>query len=334
MNKQSRERRVTFLICLLMLFSVVLGCRQLGRRNRTSSLTNRNSNSGSGKTGDTLLEKNNLYISKCVNKYSNSVMNSYRRYASWLHDIDQGPTGKETLVYGLYDISGDGQDCADAITKAKGMEPPIADLETAADQYITALKSAIVQVKGIYPYYNHGDYKDDGFQKGRAAHPALLAAFKNFQQANKNFDTEVDKLEDSVLNKRLNDLKGNAAKKYEYAIVNTSIRSKNILRLVKNTEYPQLKAEDLQPLIEEFEKAVDELKTAGSGKSLSSFYVSACDEFLTASKELMRRVRDKKPFNDFERRQLGTSGGWMVDGSPDKLVNKYNDMASRRGMAG
>jgi hypothetical protein len=71
MNKQSRERRVTFLICLVVLFSVVLGCRQLGRRNYNRSvINNRNSNNGPGQTGgDTLLEKNNLYISKCVNKY-------------------------------------------------------------------------------------------------------------------------------------------------------------------------------------------------------------------------------------------------------------------------
>ena len=139
----------------------------------------------------------------------------------------------------------------------------------------------------------------------------MLAAFKTFSK-NKNFDTEVDKLEDSVLIKRLNDLKGNSAKKYEYSIVNTSIRSKNIIRLVKSTEYPQLKAEDLQPLIDEFEKAVEELKAAAANKSLSSFYISACDEFLTASKELMRRVRDKKPFNDFERRRRHSKAGWLM----------------------
>jgi hypothetical protein len=334
MENLNRERKITFLLCMLLLFAAVLGCRQLARKNYSGTANNRgtNSNRGPGKETDGLTEKTNLYISKCINNYSNSVIGSYRRYASWLRDVETGPSGKEDLVYGLYDISGDGQDCLDAIKKAKSIEPAIADTETAADGYGGALKEVIAQVKAIYPYYNHEDYKDDSFQKGKAAHPALLAAFKKFEQANKNLDGEVDKLEDSVANKRLNELQGDTSKKYEYELVDTGIKSKNIMRLVKRTEYSQIKVEDLQPLIDDFEKAVDELKGAAGSRPLSSLYVSSCDEFLIASKELMRRVRDKKPFSDFDKRQLGTSAGWMIDGSPDKLINKYNEMIQRRGM--
>jgi hypothetical protein len=333
MKNKSRERQVTFLICTLLLFSVVLGCRQLGKRNYSRS-NNRGSNANNGpvKASDSLTQKTNLYITQCVNKYSNSVIGSYRRYASWVRDVEKGPTGKEDIVYGLYEISGNGQDCIDAIKKAKDMEPPISEAETAAEAYATALKSAIVQINAIYPYYNREDYKDDGFQKGKAAHPALLAAFRTFEQANKAFDGEVDKLEDAVANQRLNDLKGDTAKKYEYMVVDTGIKSKNIVRFVKRTEYSQIRVEDLQPLIDEFEKSIDDLKAAGANKTFSSLYVSSCDDFLKAAKELMRRVRDKKPFSDFERREIGTAAGWMVDGSPDKLINKYNQMISRRGM--
>ena len=333
MEYQSRERKITFLICALLLFSVVLGCRQLARKNygRTANSGDPNSNSRL-KESDGLTEKTNLYIKQCVNNYSNRVISSYGRYASWLRDVEKGPTGKEDIVYGLYEISGDGRDCLDAIKKAKAMEPAIADVETAADGYGAALKEVIAQIKAIYPYYNHEDYKDDNFQKGKAAHPALLAAFKNFEQANKSFDTEVDKLEDAVANKRLNELKGNSSKKYEYLLVDTGIKSKNIVRFVKRTEYSQIKAENLQPLVDDFEKSVDDLKSAAGNRTFSSLYVSSCDEFLKAAKELMRRVRDKKPFSDFERRELGTDAGWMIDGSPDKLINKYNEMIQRRGM--
>ncbi|HXM34053.1 MAG TPA: YiiG family protein [Pyrinomonadaceae bacterium] len=334
MEYQSRERRITFLICGLLLFSVVLGCRQLASRNYNRSLNNRglNGNSRQAKSSDGLTEKTNLYIKQCVNNYSNSVIGSYRRYASWMRDVEKGPTGKEDIVYGLYEIRGDGQDCVDAIKKAKEMEPEISEAESAADRYATALKEVIGQIKTIYPYYNHADYKDDSFQKGKAAHPALLAAFKNFELANKTFDTEVEKLEDAVANKRLNELKGDSSKKYEYLVVDTGIKSKNIIKFVKQTEYSQIKAENLQPLIDDFEKSVNDLKSAAANKALGSFYVSSCDNFLIASKELMRRVRDKKAFSDFERRELGTSSGWMVDGSPDKLINKYNEMIQRRGM--
>lgn len=336
MEHQSRERKVTILICALLLISVVLGCRQLGKRNYNRSLNSRYSNANSGpvKPTDGLSEKTNLYIKQCINKYSRSVTSSYRRYASWVSDLERGPTGKEGIVYGLYDISGDGQDCLDAIKKAKGMEPAISDAEAAADGYGVALKPVIAQIKAIYPYYNHEDYKDDGFQKGKAAHPALLAAFRNFEQANKGFDGEVDKLEDAVANKRLIELKGDPSKKYEYLLVDTGIKSKNILKYVQRTEYSQIRVENLQPLIDDFEKSLDDLKSAATNRTLSSFYVSSCDSFLVAAKELMRRVRDKKPFSDFDRRQIGTSGGWMVDGSPDKVINKYNEMIQRRGIGG
>jgi Protein of unknown function (DUF3829) len=332
MEYRDRERKVTFLICALLLFLVVLGCKQLARRSGTLNNRGSNSNRGQVKESDGITEKTNLYISKCVNNYSNSVISSYRRYASWMRDVEQGPTGKEGNVYGLYDISGDGQDCLDAIKKAKAIEPAVADAETAADGYGTALKEVVTQVKAIYPYYNHEDYKDDSFQKGKAAHPALLAAFKNFEQANKSFDGEVDKLEDAVANKHLNELKDDPSKKYEYELVETGIKSKNIVRFVKRTEYSQIKVEDLQPLVDDFEKSLEALKSAGGKRPFIGLYVSSCDEFLKASKELMRRVRDKKPFSDFDRRQLGTGSGWMIDGSTDKVINKYNEMISRRGI--
>ena len=333
MEYQNRERTVTFFISALLLFAVVLGCRQLARRRYDSTNNRGNSRiNAQGKASDSLTEKTGLYIKQCVNKYSNSVVDSYRRYASWIKDLEKGPTGREDIVYGLYEINSDGQDCLDAIKKAKSMEPELPEAEASADGYATALKEAITQIKAIYPYYNHEDYKDDGFQRGKAAHPALLRGFKNFEQANKSFDAQVDKLEDEVAQKRLRDLKGDSSKKYEYSVTDTGIKAKNIMRFVKQTEYSQIKAENLQPMIDDFEKSVDDLKSAGANKSLSSLYISSCDGFLKASKELMRRVRDKKPFSDFERRELGTSAGWMVEGSPDKLLNKYNEMIQRRGM--
>lgn len=333
MECQNRERKVTFLICTLLLFSVVLGCKQLGKKNlRTTNSRGPNSNSSRGKESDGLTEKTNLYIKQCVNNYSNRVIDSYRRYASWIRDVESGPTGKESLVYGLYDVSGDGGDCLDAIKKAKDIEPAMADVEGAADGYGVALKEVVTKIKAIYPYYDHEDYKDDGFQKGKAAHAGLLAAFKNFEVANKSFAGEVDKLEDAVANKHLNELKGDSSKKYEYEMVDTGIKSKNIVRFVKRTEFAQIKVEELQPMIDDFEKSVTDLKAAAGSRPLASMYVSSCDDFLKAAKELMRRVRDKTPFSDFDKRQLGTGSGWMVDGSPDKLVNKYNEMIQRRGM--
>jgi len=251
----------------------------------------------------------------------------------WMHDGEQRPTGREGIVYGLYDVSGDGQDCLSAISKAKSMDPSLPEAEGAADAYGSALKEAINQVKAIYPYYDHKDYKDDGFQRGKAAHASLLAAFKNFQQSNKSFDDQVDKLEDEVANKNLEEFKNDPARKYDYAAVDTGVKAKKIVRLVRQTDFSHINVEELQPLIDDFEKSLEGLKSAGAKKTMSGFYISSCDDFLKAAKELMRRVRDKKPFTGMERSWVGTASGWMVEGSPDKLIHQYNEMIQRRGMS-
>jgi len=328
-----RERLITFVFCASLLLLALLGCKMLGRRSADLKTPGNRNDGGAGKSSEGLTQKTNLYIKECLNKYSNTVMGSYQRYASWLRDVEQGPTGKESIVYGLYDVSGDGQDCVNAIEKAKTMQPSIAEAENAAEGYSRALTEAVKQIKAIYPYYNHEDYKDDGFQRGKDAHAALLAAFKTFRQANDNFDAQVDKLEDEVAQNDLQQYKDDPQHKYEYEVVNTGVKAKKILHVVKQTDYAQLKADELQPLIEDFEQTLDSLKNASGKRPMAGLYVSSCDSFLKAAKELMRRVRDKKPFSGIERSWIGTSSGWMVEGSPDKLVHQYNEMIQRRGMS-
>lgn len=330
------------LICVGLMLGFTLGCRQISqfreRRERAQDSgypnaspygNNKSSkNEVAGSSG--LKEKSNLYITECFNKYSSRVMSSFERYQSWLKDVEKGPTGKESIVYGLYDVNGDGSDCTAAISKAKSMEPSLPQPEALADKYSAALQEAINQIKAVYPYYNQEDYKDDNFQKGKEAHAGLLKAFRDFQQANKEFGGEIDKLEDEVAQQQLDALRDDPAKRFDYLMVESGMKSKKIAMIAQHTEYSQIKFEDLQPLIDDYEKNVADLKAAGSKNMMAGTYFSACDEFLKASKELARRIRDKKPFNDFERRQVGTMGGWMVEGSPDKVINKYNDLIQRR----
>lgn len=47
--------------------------------------------------------KIDVYI-KCFNDLQIPVQQSLARYADWLKDFKQGPTGKESIVYGIYGI--------------------------------------------------------------------------------------------------------------------------------------------------------------------------------------------------------------------------------------
>lgn len=331
---------LTAIFALAILMTVSLGCSQLAklRAKKTEDNTNRSvpnfptpqKQSTPGKTG--LSEKTQLYITKCFNPYANSVMDSYQRYTSWIKDVDRGPTGKEMNIYGLYEIHGDGEDCASAVSEANAMEPHVQETEQAADEFSEALKDAIAQINSVYKYYDQGDYKDDNFQKGKEAHVGLIQAFKSFEEADKKFGAQLDDLENQVSEARLAEIKDDPSKKFEYTVTDFNIKAKKISSYVQHTKYENMSADDLQKLTDDLEPAINAMKDAGKSNAMASMYFNSADELSKSAKELMRRIRDHKPFDSFEKGELGTSAGWMVDGSPDKVIYSYNQLINQRSL--
>ncbi|MCC6327985.1 MAG: YiiG family protein [Acidobacteria bacterium] len=341
MQQRTTSRPVFVLVFVSLVLAATLGCARISElvkkgRGEAPPVPPTPTNSQPGRTpgnidtdqGDSLVKKTNFYITDCYNRYSNRVTESHNRYASWVKNLDQGPTGKESIVYGLYDVNGDGADCETAVASAKALEPSMPELDEAADKYVTALKDVIGQIRGVYAYYEQEDYKDDNFAKGKAAHAGLMSAFKAFQGANDAFQTEVDKLEDSVSEKELTRLT-EAGKHFDALVVESGIKAKKIKNYIQEHEFEAMKADDISPLIEDFSTTVEQLRTDDS-KSMGDSYVRSCDEFTKASKEMMRRIRDGKKFSDSERRFIGSGAGWMVDGSPQKVIKAYNDMIQSR----
>jgi hypothetical protein len=339
---KERKTLVAGLLSLSLLIFFSLGCSSISRMLKKAQQDRAQNEQGSneGDTGSAssmgssqaLVKKSNLFISKCFNNYSINVANSRSRYISWIKDPKAGPTGKESIVYGLYQINGDGADCETAINEAKVTDPAMPELEAAADKFVVALKAVLPLVADAYKYYDQEDYKDDAFAKGKEAHGPLMEAFDNFDAVNKEFAAEIDKVEDNVANVQLEEYKDDPSKKYEYNVVDLSIKSKKIIVYIRDKKYEDMKAEDLQPLIEETEAALNETKNTKSGRPTAGAFLSQADDFVKASKDLMRRIRDKKPFSNFDRNLLGTSGGWMVEGSPDKVINVYNRMVGMRSL--
>ncbi len=339
----SSFRAVCVLLTVAFLLSIGLGCKQMSDRVReltggdspfTEPLdTNTKSEPEPLTEEAALIKKTNFYITECFNRYSNSIVGSHNRYASWLRDVKTGPTGRETLVYGLYEISGDGSDCEKAVASAKAAEPSMPAVEQAADAYVAAIKTVIGRINGIHKYYDQEDYKDDKFERGKQEHTGLMEAFTAFQEANEVFAIHVDKLEDDAAESELARLRNEPAREYEATVVETGIKAKKIKHLVQTTQFDLIKPDELSPLIDEFDKSVEQLRATSSKNPLASLYISACDDFTKASKEMMRRVRDGKKFSSTEQRQIAMGAGWMVEGSSGKVIKAYNDMVQRRGMS-
>jgi hypothetical protein len=260
------------------------------------------------------------------------VMSSYQRYTSWIKNVDSGPTGKESIVYGLYQIHGDGEDCSKAVGEANTMDPDLPEIEAAADEFSKVLKDAIEKVNDVYAYYDQGDYKDDNFKKGKEAHGGLIQSFKNFEAVDKKFGAALDDLENKVSQARLDEIRDDPSKNFEYTVVDFNMKAKKIASYVQHIKYQDMTADDLQKLTDELEPALNAMKDAGKSKTMASMYFHQADELLKDTKELMRRLRDHKPFDTIEKEELGTSAGWMIEGSPDKVIYSYNQLINQRSL--
>ena len=52
----------------------------------------------------------------------------------------------------------------------------------------------------------------------------------------------------------------------------------------------------------------------------------ALEDYRKASKERVRRIRDKVPYSDGEKMMLKPGSGWMVEGSQEKANTAYNKL--------
>ena len=147
---------------------------------------------------DDLGSKLNIYV-ECYNKLDGDAHKSIERYASWVKNMKVGPTGKEQVVYGLYEIdSGDIAECTKQFGEAQALKPQLG-LDAVGAEYIKALGD-LAQVAGeMYPYYDREDYKDDKFAKAKQLHPKFAAQVDIFQAASQKFSDELETENDKRL---------------------------------------------------------------------------------------------------------------------------------------
>ena len=269
-----------------------------------------------------LIKKLNAYVG-CINRLSERSYESRNRYFSWAKKT--GPTGKERIIYGTYTIY-DTSDCKKNVEKANALEPRDADLEAAASAYAEAVGTLEPLLKEADEYYEQENYKDDKMAKGKALHPRLVAAWDAFASADKKLRTGVEAIKDKQAAEQLAALEAKEGRKVRYHVEALMIHAKRLLR-AEDTEKPDIAA--ITAALGEYEAAVKAAEEA-SGKDgdakLGSFFMSNAKSYLTTAKQLMRRVRDKAPYSQGDRMMLGGGGGWMVEGSPPRLLRDYNQL--------
>jgi hypothetical protein len=268
-----------------------------------------------------LTEKLNAYVG-CINRLSERSYSSRSRYFSGVGK--NGPTGKERIIYGTYTIY-DTSDCRKNVEKANALEPRDAELEAAASAYANAVSKLEPLLKEADDYYQQEDYKDDKMAQGRELHPRLVAAWDAFASADKALRAGVESINDRRAAERLAAIEQSEGKKARYHVEAVMIAAKRVLRSME-TDKPNVAA--MTQAVTEYEalvKSTEQLVADGEGK-IGSFFISNAKSYLVTAKQVMRRIRDKVPYSQGDKMMLNAGSGWMVEGSPQRLMRDYNQL--------
>jgi hypothetical protein len=266
-------------------------------------------------------EKLNAYVG-CINRLSERAYESRKRYFSWA--ARTGPTGQERIIYGTYTIY-DTSDCKKNVEKANALEPHDSGLEAAASAYAEAVGKLEPLLKEADDYYSQENYKDDRMAKGKALHPRLVAAWDAFAGADQKLRSGVEAVNDKRSLEKLAAIEQSEGRKARYHVEALMIQAKRVVR-TQDTDKPDLAA--ITQALNEYEgtvKGAEEFAGNGPDK-IGSMFISNAKSFLVTAKQLMRRIRDHVPYSSGDKMMLNAGSGWMVEGSPPRLLRDYNQL--------
>ena len=262
---------------------------------------------------------------ECTNRLSGRAYEARSRYLSWVGK--SGPTGKERIIYGTYTIY-DTADCKTGVEAANALEPHDTAVEAAGSAYVTAVTILEPLLKEADDYYDQQNYKDDKMAKGRALHPLLMTAWSAFEAADQNLRTSIDTLSDFVAADELAAIEQREGRSGRYHIQALMMKAKVLIRAESAGKTMNLaKIAEALDGYEAIVKATDQYEQAHKDQGVGSSFVGTAKSYLTTAKALMRRVRDKVPYDTGEKMILSSpGGGWMVEGSPARLTRDYNQL--------
>lgn len=268
-------------------------------------------------------EKMDVYI-KCYNKLQIPVQSSLARYADWLKDFKQGPTGKESTVYGIYSISESNlSECEKGIKRVVALTPVLEPIDGVALNYINAAVALGNTINEMDKYYTQENYKDDAFAKGKTLHQTFLKNLEAFEPVAESYHAAIQEINDKRQLAELKNIEQREGKTFQYYSLAVMISAKQINNLISQEKFD---AEAAMKKVTELETLVAQAKEADKGGMNFSF-INSADQYQLEAKKYVRRVRDKVPYSDWDKEQLQDANtSWMVDDSFPRALREYNEM--------
>lgn len=273
-----------------------------------------------------LAEKLDPYVD-CLNEHGNWTIGSRDRYLSWVKSAEKGPTGREIVVYGLYELR-DSADCAKGIAASAGLPPDLPELEANATAFADALAHARQVTDEAHDYYDLEDYKDDDMARGKAMHAGIMQAFERFADANARLHEQVVAAKNELAAQELLRLRDDPARLREYEARRVLFVARELVDLgaVREDELdlPAYEAK-LTEYDASYREAVAGAKEKGGGEPVDSMVLDKARDFLKSAKDYLRRARGGFEYEDHEAIFLDNNPE-MIEGHPAKLVAAYNEL--------
>ncbi len=262
-------------------------------------------------------EKLNVYI-KCFNGTNESAHKAMERYASWVKNMQTGPTGNERAVYGTYTVPDFNiQACNEPVLNAATQAPAIPVLDTAAKAYSSAIIAWGETLAKADTYYSRENYKDDAMAAGKAMHGDFVKNYETFSAASKLYNQALEDANDQSQLAQLADVEKTEGRKFNYWQMAAMISAKQLVNVLEAESFDVAVATER---LKAFEDTTDSLiafaKQSDSGAPMTWIVMdSHFESYRTAAKQRLRRVRDK----------ITDSG---LDGTSENLIESYNDLIS------
>jgi hypothetical protein len=246
---------------------------------------------------------------------------SLARYESWAN-MKTGPTGRESIVYGLYAL----YDVRGEIEKARAataMPPALPALDAEIPAYIGAYEALAPLITKANGYYERQDYKVDRMAEGKMLHATLVPAAKAFLDERAKVDALLRIEKDKADAAELAFIEAREGRKVRWQVSNVMIRARQVVDRLPSEKRPVVDLAAFDGALGGFAtgvKALDDYSAANPG--LFSAFEGRPRAFLGKLREF--------------REKLGTSKGDARGPAGRDLiwiVNDYNTMISTSQMA-
>jgi Protein of unknown function (DUF3829) len=339
--------RVAATCLLVSIAATTTGCKSLLKKRfgRDAGVATAAAATGQELADEQLQEKLDEPI-KCLNSLSSAIHHSRQRYLTYVPRT--GPTGRETSV-DLYRLPvGAASSCSAGLTRSKAMPPAEPKLEAAGSEFALAATEIDRLMTEMDSYYETGLFRSDKWQKGKAMHPRLIAAWDRFSKADTNLHDTLDGLTKPLAQRVLGRIEREDGKRFRYGRKKVLITARELVE----ASDPIGDDDDLDPSLytasyTELEKALDELVAYGRAhkaelattnspafpmaESNYDRFVKEAGDFKKAAKDYWRCLQDapakaKTPSGKIDLDKLGTCGASPAWKQGDEVIKQYNEL--------